>query len=126
MPTSSMHNSSESDERSESSGTSGNGSKADLSTSNATSMSGQELLEEKERMFHDESKQVSRLKRIVLLIMILAAIAVSTVVYLITKNSESEQMSAMYEGAAEKLLGKSWRRRFGAFCFSPMLTRHFV
>ena len=106
MQTSSMHNNSESDERSESSGTSGHGSKADLSTSNATSMSGQELLEEKERMFHDESKQVTRLKRIVLLIMILAAIAVSTVVYFITKNAEEEQMSAMFEGAAEKLLGK--------------------
>jgi hypothetical protein len=51
---------SESDERSESSGTSGPpGSRGDYSTSNATSTSGQELLEEKERMFQQESIQVS-------------------------------------------------------------------
>jgi hypothetical protein len=94
---------SDSDEQSVSS-TSGRG---DQSTSNATSSSGQEMLEDKERMFQNESKQVRRLKGIVLLIMILAGIAVSAVVYVITKNSEISQFEAMYEGAAEKLLGKS-------------------
>jgi hypothetical protein len=91
---------SESDERSESSG-----SKNDLSTSNATSTSGEGInLEEKERLYQNESKQVKRLKNIVLLIMVVAAIAVSTIVYFITKNSEINQFHAMYEGAAEKLL----------------------
>lgn len=96
---------SSSDDRSISSGTSGNpGSGADMSTSNATSTA-EELMEEKERMFQQESRQVARLKRIVLLIMLLAAIAVSTVVYFISKNSEIRQFESMYEGAAEKLLG---------------------
>lgn len=107
MQVSAMIGGSESDERSVSSGNSGNaGSKADLSTSNATSASGQELLEERERMFHNESKQVNRLKRVVLLIMVLAAVAVSIVVYFITKNAEEGQFEAMYEGSAEKLLGE--------------------
>lgn len=98
-----------SDEHSVSSGTSGiTGSRGDLSTSNATSMSGQELLEEKERMFQNESKQVAKLKRLVLLIMIVTAIAVSTVVYFITRNAEIHQFEAMYEGAAEKVLSEYW------------------
>ena len=99
-----------SDEHSVSSGTSGQGSRAELNTSNASSRSGQELLEEKERMFQNESKQVTRLKRIVLLIMILAAIAVSTVVYFITANSQQTTFAAQYEGASEKLLGKQKRK----------------
>jgi hypothetical protein len=61
-------------------------------------------------MFQNESKHVRRLKGIVLLVMILAAIAVSTVVYEITKNSEVKQFQAMYEGASAKLLGTSKTR----------------
>ncbi|GKY96214.1 hypothetical protein MPSEU_000581300 [Mayamaea pseudoterrestris] len=90
---------SESDEQSVSSGHSGN-----LSTSNASTKSGQELLEEKEAMFKNESAQVTRLKRFVLLIMVLAGIAISTVVYFITLRSEEQSFTAMYFGASEKLL----------------------
>jgi hypothetical protein len=50
--------------------------------------------------------KVLRLKRMVLLIMVLAGIAVSTTVYFITKNAEVDNFEAMYEGASEKLLGK--------------------
>lgn len=66
----------------------------------------QEIAEAKHRLFQEESKQVTRLKYIMIVIMILAAIAVSTVVYFVTKNSEEEEFEAMYEGAAEKLLSK--------------------
>ena len=38
-------------------------------------------------------------------IMLLAAIAVCTIVYIETVNAEEEEFQAMYEGAAEKLLG---------------------
>lgn len=57
-------------------------------------------------MFQTESQQVTRLKRVVLLIMLLAAVAVSTVVYFITKNAETTRFEAMYEGSADKLLGR--------------------
>jgi hypothetical protein len=46
-----------------------------------------------------------------LFIMILAAIAVSTVVYFITANAEENQFQVMYEGASEKLLGESDTQR---------------
>ena len=82
------------------------GSAADRSTSNASSRSAQEMLEQKERMFQAESEQVKRLKYLVLLIMVLVAIAVSTTVYFITSKAETAQFEALYEGAAEKLLGK--------------------
>ena len=83
-------------------------SRADGSTSNGTATTSEDLLEEKERMFQKESIQVTRLKRLVLLIMLLAGIAVCTVVYFITKNAEISQFESIYEGASEKLLGKSF------------------
>ena len=112
---------SESDDRSQSSGTSSapGGSRGDLSTSNATSTSGHELLEEQERMFQNESTQVKRLKRVVLLIMLLAGIAVTTTVYFITSNSEEENFESMYAGAAEKVLGR-WNNILRSFPDSAM------
>ena len=82
------------------------GSAADRSTSNASSRSAQEMLEQKERMFQTESQQVKRLKYLVLLIMVLVAIAVSTTVFFVSSKAETAQFEALYEGAAEKLLGK--------------------
>lgn len=102
---STSNSNSDSDDGSDSRGQRGS-SRADNSTSNATSMTGEELLEEKERMFQKESIQVTRLKRLVLLIMILAGVAVSTTVYFITRNAEISQFESIYEGASEKLLGK--------------------
>ena len=107
---SSSNSNSDSDDGSDSRGQRGS-SRADGSTSNGTATTGEDLLEEKERMFQKESIQVTRLKRLVLLIMLLAGIAVCTVVYFITKNAEVSQFESIYEGASEKLLGKlfQWR-----------------
>jgi hypothetical protein len=107
MKAHSDHCSSESDDRSVSSSSVNTSSKGDMSTSNATSMSGQELLEEKERMFQNETKHVRRLKLLVLAIMIVAAIVVSTVVYFTMENAEEDQFESHFEASAAKLLCKS-------------------
>ncbi|GKY96213.1 hypothetical protein MPSEU_000581200 [Mayamaea pseudoterrestris] len=80
------------------------GSKADLSTSNASSRSGQEMLEEKELMFQRESQHVTMLKRAVLLIMLLAGIAISTVVYFVSSKAQYSSFASTYFSSSEKLL----------------------
>lgn len=96
-----------SDVKSISSGSSVHGdSQANLSSTDASAASAQAMLEEKERMFQQESNHVRRLKRIVLLVMFLAAVLVCTTVWYVTEKAERDQLEATYEGAAEKLLGK--------------------
>ncbi|GKZ01289.1 hypothetical protein MPSEU_001079900 [Mayamaea pseudoterrestris] len=80
------------------------GGSSNLSTSNATSMSGQELLEEKDKMFQTESRQVVKLKRVVLLIMVLAAIGISSCVYVVMSQAQKKQQEGLYYSASAKLL----------------------
>ena len=51
-----------------------------------------------------ETRYVLRLRILVFLALLLAALAVSLTVYFITKNAEGEQFNAAYEGSSEKLL----------------------
>ena len=64
------------------------------------------MLDEKERMFHQESNHVRRLKLAVLLVMVVAAFLVCGIVYYVCEKSERDQLESTYEGAAEKLLCK--------------------
>ena len=66
----------------------------------------EQIAEEKERLFHNESRSVCRTKVIVLLVLALTAIAVSSVVFCIANRAEMNKFEVSYEGAAEKLLGK--------------------
>jgi len=60
---------------------------------------------EKEKIAQRESKHVLFLRLLVCLVLGLAAVAVSVVVYSITANSEQEQFEAQYLGAAAKISG---------------------
>ncbi|GKZ01341.1 hypothetical protein MPSEU_001085100 [Mayamaea pseudoterrestris] len=121
---------SESDDRSISSGTSGDkaSGRGDISTSNASSKSEQEMLEEKEAMFKNESAQVTKLKRFVLLIMILAGIAISAVIFVVSSKGNVVAFESDYNGSAEKLLAtfqEIAEQRLGAISsLSVALTAH--
>jgi hypothetical protein len=65
-----------------------------------------EEIEERQRMFHEESKHVFRLKIGVMLVLFAAAIGVSVTVYFITRNAEVQKFEATYEGASEIILSK--------------------
>ena len=85
---------------------SGSSANAALSSTDASATSAQAMLEDKERMFEQESNHIRRLKRVVLLVMLCAALLVCGLVYYVTEKAEQDQLESTYEGAAEKLLCK--------------------
>lgn len=51
-----------------------------------------------------ESKHVDILRNIVIFILVLSAAAIAITVYYLTKNAQTEQFNAQYEGSASKIL----------------------
>lgn len=76
---------------------------SDYSTLNgATSATEDEIAREK--FTQQESKNILYLRVLVIIVLFLAAVAVSLVVFFLSKNSEKEEYEMMFDGAAEKLL----------------------
>lgn len=59
--------------------------------------------EEQDELTKKESKGIFRLRVLVLLILLFTTIAVSIVVFVITKHGETEEFHNQYEGAAAKV-----------------------
>lgn len=57
-----------------------------------------------EQLAKKETRAVFRLRRLVFLALLAAALAVSVIVYLITKKAEDDEFKAQFYGSAEKLL----------------------
>jgi hypothetical protein len=58
----------------------------------------------KERLGQAETNAVFRLRLLVFLVMLLAAIAVSFTIYIITSKAEQDEFKSQFEGAASKVL----------------------
>jgi class 3 adenylate cyclase len=74
------------------------------STSNGTSTAEPSRAIPKDQLAENETRAVFKLRVLVLLALLLAAIAVSLVVYFITSNSEEDEFQGQYEGHATKVL----------------------
>jgi hypothetical protein len=72
----------------------------DSITDDATRTSG----EEKIRFTPSMTRNVFRLRLLVFLVLLMAAIAVSFVVYYVTKGGETEEFEASYQGTASKVI----------------------
>jgi hypothetical protein len=59
---------------------------------------------EKDQLSRKESRDVFLLRVVVILVMLLAATAVSVIVYVITRNSETTEFETQFGGAAEQVL----------------------
>ncbi|GKY96337.1 hypothetical protein MPSEU_000593400 [Mayamaea pseudoterrestris] len=73
-------------------------------TSNASTTNYHEIAEARHKLFIDESKQVAKLKIVMICIMVLAAIAVVSTVYYESHQSQSEALESAFYSSAEKLL----------------------
>lgn len=60
------------------------------------------------KLVQRETRYVMMLRAGVIFILLLAAIAVSTLVFMVAKQAEAEIFESNYEAAAEKVTGKSW------------------
>jgi len=58
----------------------------------------------KEQLAHRETRQVFRLRVLVILVLICAATAVSLVVFFITKNAERDEFRTQWYGSADKIV----------------------
>jgi hypothetical protein len=58
----------------------------------------------KERLGQAETNAVFRLRLVVLLVMLLATIAVSVTIYIITNGAEQKEFESQFDGAASKVL----------------------
>jgi hypothetical protein len=58
----------------------------------------------KERLGQDETNAVFRLRLLVFLVMLLAAIVVSVTIYIITSGAEQDEFEAQFDGAASQVL----------------------
>ena len=74
----------------------------DLSLSGDRSISEENVRNEK--FTQNETKHVFRLRVLVIAVIILAAVAVSLVVFFLSKNGEEEEYEMQFEGTAEKVM----------------------
>jgi hypothetical protein len=81
----------------------GASSKTGGSTKSASSDSGT-VYTTKERLGQAETNAVFRLRLLVFLAMLLAAIAVSVTIYIITSKAEQHEFESQFDGAASKVL----------------------
>jgi hypothetical protein len=63
-----------------------------------------EVKQNNEELGQQETNNVLRLRLIVFLVLLLAAVAVSVIVYFITTGAEREEADSQFAGAAEKVL----------------------
>ena len=82
----------------------GASSKTGGSTSKSSCDSGSTDHTSKERLGQDETNAVFRLRLLVFLVMLLAAIAVSVTIYIITSGAEQDEFEAQFDGAAGQVL----------------------
>jgi membrane protein required for beta-lactamase induction len=95
----------ENDLESFSSGDSSGSNNGDDAGSSTAGSSAKEQEEEKIiELASRESTIVFRLRLLVFLVLLIAAVAVSLIVYFITYGAEEEESKTQYEGAAEKVL----------------------
>jgi hypothetical protein len=71
--------------------------------SKCSSDEGGTVYSEKERLGQAETKAVFRLRLVVFLVMLLAAVAVSVTIYIITSRAEAEEFESQFDGAASKI-----------------------
>jgi hypothetical protein len=94
----------EDDLESLSSGGSSGSINGDDAGSSSAGSSAKEQKEEKIELANRESTIVFRLRLLVFLVLLIAAVAVSLIVYYITYGAEEEESKTQYESAAEKVL----------------------
>ena len=66
--------------------------------------SGSAVYTDKERLGQAETNAVFRLRLLVLLVMLLAAIVVSVTIYLMTSEAEQDDFESQFDGAASQIL----------------------
>jgi hypothetical protein len=80
------------------------GSSSKTGGSKSSSDSGTHQTTIKERLGQAETNAVFRLRLLVFLVMLLAAIAVSVAIYIITSGAEEDEFESQFDGAASKVL----------------------
>jgi hypothetical protein len=79
-------------------------SESSATGSRATADTDGDNYSEKDQLSQKESRNVFLLRVIVILVMLLAATAVSVIVYFITRNSETTEFETQFGGAAEQVV----------------------
>jgi hypothetical protein len=74
------------------------------STKSTSSDSGTVHTTNKERLGQAETNAVFRLRLLVFLVMLLAAVAVSLTIYIITSEAEQDEFESQFDGVASKVL----------------------